>query len=63
MATSKQDQSFSELMEKEVDTITIQRTALDSAVEFIGNELEPDDVFSISQLETWAENNGYTKEV
>jgi len=35
---------------------------LDEACEFIHRNLEPDDVFSESQLAAWAEQNGFTKE-
>jgi hypothetical protein len=35
----------------------------DDSVSWIQNNLEPDDVFSAEQLETWAENNGYKLEV
>jgi hypothetical protein len=34
---------------------------LDLATEWIGIHLDPEDVFSETKLEKWAEANGYTK--
>ena len=62
MPTGKQDKDFSELMSEQVDTITVSTSALDIAIEFICDHLEPGDVFGTKQLESWAETNGYTKE-
>lgn len=62
MPTTRQDQSFCELMQQEVDEVKISKTALDNAISWIGSELEPDDIFTTKQLESWAESNGYTKE-
>jgi hypothetical protein len=62
MPTGTQDRKFAELMEGNIDTIKISQSALDEAVEWIGSNLEPGDVFSKNDLETWAESNGYTKE-
>jgi hypothetical protein len=36
--------------------------ALDVAVDWIKENLAPDDVFSDEQLEEWAEDNGYVLE-
>lgn len=54
MASFNSDKAFRDAM---VDT-----DLLDKAIEWIGENLEPTDVFSKEQLETWAENNGYVKE-
>jgi hypothetical protein len=34
---------------------------LDDAIDWISKKLEPEDVFSIGDLEAWAETNGYEK--
>jgi hypothetical protein len=34
---------------------------LESAIEWIQNNMAPDDVFSKSDLESWAEENGYVQ--
>lgn len=63
MSTTRQDNSFSSLMEDLVDTkVTLSSSALDSAIDFISNEFEPDDVFTEKQLIDWAERNGFIKE-
>ncbi len=51
MSTSRQDKEF--LSEVVGDTL------LESAVVWIQNHMAPDDVFSIADLKTWAEENGY----
>ena len=61
MPTNKQDKEFSELMEQNVDTITVSSTALDNAIDWISDNLDPDSVFSEKKLEAWAESNGYEK--
>ena len=45
------------------EVVSLPKYLLDDAVSWIQNNLEPDDVFSAEQLETWAENNGYKLEV
>ena len=35
---------------------------LDVAVDWIAINMDPDDVFPDSELESWAESNGYIKE-
>lgn len=32
---------------------------LDQAIEWINDNLDPDQVFTDNKLKTWAENNGY----
>lgn len=41
------------------------RSALDTdyVLEAVQENFEPEDVFKEEQLETWAENNGWTKKV
>ena len=34
---------------------------LDTVVGWVADNLDPEDVFSESQLEEWAEDNGYTR--
>lgn len=62
MATQRQDADFAEVMKDSVDEIKMSSTALDNAVEWIGSQLDPEDVFSEKQLSAWAESNGYSKE-
>lgn len=62
MATTKQDADFANIMKDCVDEIKMSNTSLDNAIEFIGDNLDPDDVFTTKKLEAWAENNGYIKE-
>jgi len=40
----------------------IGNDALEDAVEWIGQNLDPADVFSYSQLEEWALDNGFAME-
>lgn len=49
MPTSKQESDF-------VDHIA-NANALSESIEWIQDNLEPDDVFTDKQLESWAENN------
>lgn len=35
---------------------------LDDAIDWIASNLEPEQVFPVTDLENWAELNGYTKE-
>lgn len=63
MSTSKQDRDFSSIMMGEINTqITLDGSALDTAIDFIASNFSPEDVFSTKDLENWAESNGYTKE-
>jgi hypothetical protein len=54
MATKSQDEQFSEHI--------LVRDPLDEAIEWISHNLNPEDVFTETQLQYWAENNGYEKE-
>lgn len=40
----------------------IDRTLLESSIDWINSNLDPDNVFDEEKLESWAENNGYVKE-
>jgi len=52
MSTSaSQDRNF-------IDSI-IGSDLLENAIDWIGKNMEPADVFSESELQSWAENNGY----
>jgi hypothetical protein len=51
--TAKQDRQF-------VDAI-IDTTILESAIDWIANNLRPEDVFDEKDLETWAEESDYIK--
>ena len=63
MPSAQQERNFaSEMQDAAEAEITIKTWALDKAIEFIGDELDPEDVFSEKKLEQWAESNGYTKE-
>jgi len=62
MPTRSQDKEFAEEMKDSVDFVQMSNGALDNAINWIDNNLDPEQVFSSSKLETWAENNGYTKQ-
>lgn len=54
MPTAKQDRDFAE-------AIVSPSMLLENAIEWIVRNLEPEDVFSETVLEKWAEANGYVK--
>lgn len=55
MATTyKQDQAFLESM--------IDSGFLERALDWISHNMSPEDVFTESALENWADENGYVKE-
>jgi len=62
MSTQRQDKAFAELMEEAVDPVKIAESALQSAIDYISSEFEPDDIFTTKQLDEWATSNGYIKE-
>ena len=45
-----------------VDSIIGRNYILDFAVDWIRNNLNPEDIFTVSQLEEWALSNGYEEE-
>jgi len=56
MSTASQDRKFLEMVAGELPS-----SLLENAIDFISTNLNPDDVFPIKDLETWAEENGYEK--
>lgn len=62
MSTNRQqDRDFKEALDSEME-ITIKDSALQTAIDWIGGTLDPDDVFNNKSLESWAVNNGFIKE-
>lgn len=59
MPSTRQDEAFADSMN---DHVLVSKKALDAAIVFIADELEPEDVFSDKKLSQWAESNGYVKE-
>ena len=53
MTTLEQDNAFRKYV--------IPSSLLGQAIEWIMNNMKPEEVFEARQLERWAENNGYTK--
>jgi N-dimethylarginine dimethylaminohydrolase len=63
MPSSRHDQEFAREIEANLDaTISVSSSALDCAILWISSNLSPDDVFDVKDLQSWAEENGYTKE-
>lgn len=62
MPTTKQDRDFAESMQGNIDEIKMSLTTLDNAVEWMQDNLQPEDVFDEKHLVAWAESNGYVKE-
>ena len=59
MPSTATNREFKSFLEEEI----IPRDILeDSIIPWIGDNLDPDDVFSEKKLEAWAESNGYVKE-
>ena len=61
MANTRQEQEFKDIVIDAID-FSVSNGILNSAIDYIQRNLDPDDVFSDKDLETWAENNGYKKE-
>lgn len=61
MPTTSQDKEFSAIMNDQV-SVSVGNGALSDAIDYISHNFEPEDIFTVSELETWAENNGYVKE-
>jgi hypothetical protein len=59
MPTATQDQDFADELHA---YSKIQKAALDHAIQWMRNNLDPDDVFDDIQLGEWATSNGYKKE-
>ena len=62
MPTNRQETDFAKVMKDNVDEVKMSTTSLDSAIEWMQSQLDPDDVFTEKQLENWVESNGYTKD-
>ena len=62
MPTNRQETDFAKVMKDNVDEVKMSTTSLDSAIEWMQSQLDPDDVFTEKQLSNWAESNGYTKD-
>jgi hypothetical protein len=61
MPTSLQDLRFKKMLIDEID-FSVPNSMLDTAIEWIRTNLNPDDVFEKDKLEAWAESNDYKKE-
>jgi hypothetical protein len=63
MPTNSQDKEFAMEMKDSVDEVEVKmsHSALDNAINWIGDNLDPDQVFSEEKLRDWAESNGYEK--
>lgn len=55
MPSKKDNQKFAEFL---VEGTTL----LDAAIEWVKDNMKPDDVFDNTDLSTWAEDNGFVKE-
>jgi hypothetical protein len=65
MPTNKQDALFADYMSTGdilITSTSLSNSALDLAIGWIQDNLDPDDVFDQKDLESWAEANGYIKE-
>ena len=60
MTTVKEDSYFASEMQSYIET-TASNGALENAIDWIAKNLNPDDVFSDDQLDSWAKNKGYEK--
>lgn len=56
MPTSSQEKQFQSLLQDQ-----IPRSILEDSLSWVRDNLSPDDVFTTSQLESWAEGEGYVK--
>jgi hypothetical protein len=61
MPTMSQERAFLELMQSNAE-VKMSTASLDEAIDWIKNNLKPDDVFDNKELESWAESNGYIQE-
>lgn len=53
MTTASENANF-------IDNV-IENSLLENSIEWIGNNMAPEDVFEPKDLENWAEGNGYVK--
>ena len=65
MTTASKDRAFLDKLDlsSKINDAVSDSTAglLETAIDWIKNNLEPIDVFSERDLETWAENNGFIR--
>jgi len=61
MPTGSQDVQFSKTLEDYIN-VSLSGSALDGAIEWIKDNLDPEDIFTVATLELWAEKNGYNRE-
>lgn len=61
MPTQSQDRSFADEMQKSVYEVIMSSASLDNAIEWMQQNLEPEDIFSEKQLSNWAEAAGWIK--
>lgn len=62
MPNRNQEREFAEEIRDSYSEFKVSDSALSGAIEWIANNLSPDDVFSDNDLANWAEKNGYAKE-
>lgn len=56
MPTGSQDRAFAEAMKDSIDEIKMSSATLDTAIEWIQDNLNPDDVFSEKDILAYAQN-------
>lgn len=60
MGTSReQDNAF---LQEVITPAMRKQNILEEVIDWIGNNITPDQVYTESQLKAWAEREGYTKE-
>jgi hypothetical protein len=63
MPTIRQDENFASHMDDQIQvTTTMAKSSLEAAIYWVGNNLNPEEVFADKALQQWAEENGYKKE-
>lgn len=62
MATTKQDSQFKDFIADNVIAASLPSSTLDDVLDWIRDNLEPDDVFTEKDLDRWAESNDYKKD-
>lgn len=62
MATTKQDRQFKDFVVENVISANLPSSTLDDILDWIRENVDPDQVFTEKQMDAWAESNGYIKE-
>jgi len=63
MTTGNQDRELASILTDELKfTVEVDTRDMHFVIEWVGDNFNPEDVFKATQLEAWAESNGYTKE-